>query len=93
MNDDPLQIGANALANSSRTPIERSQVVDILRTGDGLGHLVRALFEDCSRESLERMAMHIGVTSAQLHLAYQQARRNYAAMNVEMEDDESQVGR
>jgi hypothetical protein len=85
---DPLQIGANALANSSRTSVERSDVMAILTTGDGPGHLVRALFEDCSLEALERMASEAGMTTAQLRSAYRIARDRHLARNAEMESDE-----
>jgi hypothetical protein len=93
MNDDPLQIGANALANSSRTAIARADLVAILSTGDGPAHLVRALFEDCSQEALERMARQVGMTRAQLRSAYRLARTRRRALNADMEADESLLSR
>jgi hypothetical protein len=85
--DDPLLIGVSALANSSRTPIDRSEVLAILSTGDGPGHLVRALFEDCTLESLDRMAIGAGLTSAQVRAAYLIARTRHQARNSEMESE------
>jgi hypothetical protein len=88
--DDPLQIGANALANSSPTPVGKSELIAILATGDGPGHLVRALFEDCSLESLDRMAMEAGLTAAQIRAAYLVARVRHRARNADMEGDAAQ---
>jgi hypothetical protein len=88
--NDPLQIGANALANSSRTPVGKSDLIAILATGDGPGHLVRALFEDCSMESLDRMAMEAGLTAAQIRAAYLFARTRHQARNADMEGDVDQ---
>lgn len=88
MRNDPMRIGLNALSNSSRAPLHRSDLLAILTTGDGPGHLVRALFEDCSLESLKRMAMEAGMTPPQLRAAYHIARARHAARNAEMEGDE-----
>jgi hypothetical protein len=88
MEDDPLQIGVSALANSSRTPIDRSEVLAILTTGDGPGHLVRALFEDCTLESIDRMAIGAGLTGAQVRAAYLVARTRHQARNPDMESEE-----
>jgi len=83
-----MLIGLNALSNSSRKPVGGPELLAILMTGDGPGHLVRALFEDCSLESLERMAMEAGMTPAQLHASYLVARARHYARNSEMEGDE-----
>jgi hypothetical protein len=85
MKDDPFQIGANALANSSPTPVGKSELIAILATGDGPGHLMRAVFEDCSLESLDRMAMEADLTAAQIRAAYLVARARHRARNADME--------
>ena len=86
MKRNVFQIGANALANSSGTPIEMEQVITILRTGDGPGHLVRALFEDCSLDSLDEMAAAAGMSPRELRFAYAAAREKHRACNREIED-------
>jgi hypothetical protein len=88
MRRDALQIGANALANSSQTPVHKSDLIAILTTGDGPGHLVSALFEDCNLESLERMAAQVGMTSERLRCVYAIARERHSVRNAEMESDE-----
>jgi hypothetical protein len=85
MAKDPFQTGLNALANSSRVPVGRSELLAILSTGDGSGNLVRALFGDCSLESLEKMAMQAGITTEQLRSAYRLARARHSARNLAME--------
>jgi hypothetical protein len=89
--DDPLQIGVNALANCSRIPVCKSDLIAILATGDGPGHLVRALFEDCSLESLDRMAMEAGLTAAQVRAAYLVARMRHRASNADVEGEAAQI--
>ena len=71
-----FQIGLNAMANSSRMPVDADMLVRILSTGDGPGNLVRALFEDCDLESLDRMAAVAGLSPRQLRAAYAIAREN-----------------
>jgi hypothetical protein len=66
MKNDPLAIGVNALTNASKTPVDETDVIRILTTGDGPGDLVRALFEDCSFETLERIDIVAGVSTAQM---------------------------
>ncbi len=83
-----MWIGLNALSNSSRNSVGMSDLLAILATGDGPANLVRALFEDCSLESLERMAMQAGMTTAQLRNSYLAAKARHAAKNAEMEGDE-----
>ena len=80
-----FQIGLNALANSSRTPVDVDMLLSILTTGDGPGNLVRALFEDCDLESLQRMSIAAGVSSRQLRAAYAVARQKHAARNHDLE--------
>ena len=85
MTFDPLQIGLNALSNSSRRPVSRSELLAILATGEGPGHLVRAVFEDCSYETLESMAMSAGRSRSQILTAYRTARRRHGARNTDIE--------
>jgi len=85
MIDDPLQIGLNALSNASQTTIDRSDLIAILKTGDGPGHLVRALFEDCSFESLDRMAIMAALSRPGLRAAYGVASLRHGARNADFE--------
>ena len=86
MKRDPLQIGANALANSSRTLVDRSELVAILTMGDGQGHLVRALFEDCSLGVLMEIALSLGMTQRDLVQAYRNAKSRYPIVNEEIDE-------
>ena len=83
--ESALAIGLNALANASRTPVDRLAVVEILTRGDGPGHLVRALFGDRSAESLYRMGMAAGLTPARVREAYETAKRRHAARNLDFD--------
>ena len=76
----------NAVSNSSREPVAERDVIRMLQTGDGKGHLVRALFEDCSRETLEKIASSLGLTSRQLGAAYRAAKAKHHAANEEFDD-------
>jgi hypothetical protein len=76
----------NAVSNSSRETVTEHDVIQMLQTGDGKGHLVRALFEDCSRETLETIASSLGLTSKQLVAAYGHAKANHHASNEELDD-------
>ncbi len=75
----------NAISNSSRRTITERELIQILQTGEGKGHLVRALFEDCSLETLERIALSTGLTSTQLATAYNNARTAHHASNEELD--------
>lgn len=86
MKRDVFQTGANALANSSRKPVGKDDVLAILKTGDGPGHLVRALFEDCSLGDLDQTAAAAGMSPADLRAAYRKAREKHAARNAEIEE-------
>ena len=88
MPDDPLQIGANALSNASRTSVSRATVLALLATGDGPGPLVRALFEDCAFESLDRMAAAAGMGRKELRAAHAVARDKHGARNPDFEGEE-----
>ena len=57
----------------------------MLATGDGPGHLVRALFGDCSFETLDRIGAEHGVSRSTIRTAYAHARATHAAANEEME--------
>ena len=86
MTTPALATALNAVSNSSREAITEDDLTGMLRTGDGKGHLVRALFEDCSRETLERIASSLGLTSKQLVAAYGQAKTNHHASNEDLEN-------
>jgi hypothetical protein len=88
MNDDVFAIGATALANSGGGAIDRAGLIAILSTGDGPGHLVRALFEDCSAETLDRIAMAAGLSSTQIRTAYRFARARHGAANADVEGED-----
>lgn len=83
---DPFATALNAMSNASRQPAGRAEVVDILARGDGPGSLVRALFGDCSFETLERLGIAAGVPRTQILAAYANARRLHAAANAELDD-------
>jgi hypothetical protein len=86
--DPRFQVGVNAIANSSVKPIGVAEIIAILSTGEGPGHLVRALFEDCSVESLDRMALAANVSPQQLRAAYRRARTLHHARNAELEAED-----
>ena len=86
MKRDVFQTGANALANCSRTPVEKADVIAILKSGDGPGHLVRALFEDCSLGSLDAMAAAAGMSPRDLRATYTLAHDKHGARNPEVEE-------
>ncbi len=85
---DPFQIGLSAMSNCSRAPVELSDLLPILASGDGPAHLTRALFEDCSFDSLDSMAMAAGLSPAQLRAAYAVARERHGVRNADLEEDE-----
>ena len=58
-----------------------------LRTGDGPGGIVRAIFGDCSLETLERLSAEAGMSTAALRSSYRQARALHAAINSELEEE------
>ncbi len=89
MTRDAFQAGINALANASRTPVRKEDLTGILATGDGPGHLVRALFEDCSLETLDRMAAAAGLSARRMRTAYSFARKKHGAKNPELEPEDT----
>ena len=86
-NSDSVAIALNALSNSSRGPVSEAEIVSILATGDGPGHLVRALFGDCAFETLDRLGAHAGLSRAEIRAAYAHAKRVHAAANADFEAD------
>ena len=62
MRRDGIAIALNALANASREPVSEADLLPILATGDGPGHLVRALFGDCSFDTLDRLGATLGLS-------------------------------
>lgn len=88
-NTDAVAIALNALSNVSRSPVTKADIVSILTTGDGPGHLVRALFDDCGFETLDRLGAQAGLSRAEIRTAYAYAKRVHAAANADLdaEDD------
>lgn len=84
--DNPIQLALNAISNASRVPISEAEAAQVLSTGDGHGSHVRALFGDCSAETLARLAMHVGVEPETLKEAYANAKSRHAASNEDLED-------
>ena len=80
-----ITTGLNALSNCSRKSVTEHEMIQIIQTGDGKGNLVRALFEDCSLETLEKIAFSIGATSIQLAQAYKIAKTIHGASNEELD--------
>ncbi len=74
----------NAVANASRVPVSDDQILAILATGDGPGHLVRALFQDCTFETLDRLGAEHGVARSVIRRAYARARLVHAAINADL---------
>lgn len=76
-----LQTVLNAMTNASVIPVTPKDAAAVLRSGDGPGSHVRALFGDCSADTLIRYAHELGITDAQLKAAYATARAKHAAAN------------
>jgi len=88
MSDEVFAIGARALANVGGGPIDKAGLIAILATGEGPGHSVRALSEDCSAEKLDRRAMAAGLSTAQIRAAYRFARVRHGAANADIESED-----
>lgn len=86
MNNPAMQTALNAMANSSRTPVSEEILLQIVRTGDGPGHLVRALFGDCSAITLDRLGIALGLPLSHVRDAYSVAKRLHNASNSELDD-------
>ena len=87
-NSDAVAIALNALSNASRGPVSKADIGPILATGDGPGHLVRALFGDCALETLDRLGAQAGLSRADIRKAYAYAKRVHAAANADLEADD-----
>ena len=85
---DAVAIASNALSNSSSAPVSEADVLSILTTGDGPGHLVRALFGDCAFETLDRIGAQAGLSRAGIRTAYAFAKRVHAAANADLEAED-----
>lgn len=81
-----LQTVLNAMTNASVVPVSPEGAAMVLRTGDGPGSHVRALFGDCSADTLIRYAGELGISDAQLKIAYGTARAKHAAANEGLEE-------
>ena len=85
MTRDVFATVLNALSNASRTPVSKDDVLAILVTGDGPGNLVRALFGDCSLETLDRLGQATGFSRSRIKASYRNAKRLHAAANADMD--------
>ena len=83
-----LAAARHVVANASRAPVSDDQILAILATGDGPGHLVRALFQDCTFETLDRLGAEHGVARSVIRSACAHARRVHAAINADLERGE-----
>ena len=87
MTRSAIAIGLNAVSNVSRADISVETLMSVLRTGEGPGGLVRALFGDCSLETLERLCAEAGMNSSDLRKSYRTAQSIHAAANSELNDE------
>ena len=93
MKNDPFAAAYNAITNASRLDVTRAEIEALLKTGDGTPHHVRALFEGCPMETLERLAMECGLPPAGLRAALRVARAKHAAANADfLEEENSSAG-
>ena len=81
-----VAIGLSAVSNASTVEATEEMLFSVLRTGDGSGHMVRALFGDCSLETLDRLAAEVGMTRRALEIAYATAKALHAAANAELDE-------
>ena len=88
MTQSVVAIGLSAVSNASNVDVTEETMVSILRTGDGPGGVVRALFGDCSLETLESLGAEIGMTRRDLDASYATAKALHAAANAELDDEE-----
>ena len=86
MTRNALAMVMNAVSNASRTPVSDKDIIAVLATGEGPGPLVRALFSDCSLETLDRLGETAGLSRAQIKSAYSHAKQQHAAANAEMDE-------
>ena len=86
MNHSVVAIGLSAVSNASNVDVTEATMMSVLKTGDGPGSIVRALFGDCSLETLDRLAAEIGMTRRDLDASYATAKALHAAANAEFEE-------
>ena len=84
-NRHEFAVGLSAMKNASRDEVCVEDLLAILSTGNGPGHLVRALFGDCTWETLDRMSLAAGLSRASLHAAYATAKSRHHAANAEID--------
>ncbi len=91
MSRDGIATALNALANASPEPVSEADLLPILSTGDGPGHLVRALFGDCSFDTLDRLGAALGLSRDRVRQSYARAKARYGAANSDLdaENDDS----
>ena len=88
MTQSVVAIGLSAVSNASNVDVTEETMISVLRTGDGPGGIVRALFGDCSLETLERLGAESGMTRQDLNASYATAKARHAAANAEFDEDE-----
>ncbi len=86
MNYSVVAIGLSAVSNASNVDVTEETIMAVLKTGDGPGGIVRALFGDCSLETLDRLAAEFGMTRRDLYASYATAKALHAAANAEFEE-------
>ncbi len=86
MTGNVIAVALNAMSNASRLDVTEATLLSVLRTGDGPGGMVRALFGDCSLETLDRLAADVGMTRSALEAAYATAKRLHAAANADFDE-------
>ena len=88
MSQSAVAIGLSAVSNASNVAVTEATIMSVLRTGDGPGAIVRALFGDCSLETLERLGAELGMTRRDLDASYATAKALHAAANAEFEEED-----
>ncbi|WP_046869590.1 hypothetical protein [Microvirga massiliensis] len=81
LNPSAIPIVLHAITNASSDPITVEAAAQILITGDGPGSHVRALFGDCSADTIVRFAIEMGVETETLKSAFQVACRQHGVVN------------
>ena len=78
---DPMTTAISAIRNASTVPVTADDVLVALRTGNGDGSHLRALFGDVNFETLVRIGIRYGVSNDEIGRAYLLARERAAARN------------
>ena len=81
-----VAIGLNAISNASKADVTEETLFSVLRTGNGSAAMVRALFGDCSLETLDGLAAEAGMTRSALEAAYATAKTLHAAANADFDE-------